>query len=169
MVQLRLKNADARSLLEVARRFVAELPVPVMVNDRADVAILAGAAGVHLGADDVPVSAIRRVAPPGFIIGASVGAEGEVANSAEADYVGIGPAFATATKRDAGKEIGATGILRLAGLCGKPALAIGGIDSSNVASLAGAGVCGVAVVEAIYGSPDPELAARVLRAAVDMW
>ena len=88
-IQLRLKDVPARDLVTVARELVRAVGVPVIVNDRADVAIAAGAAGVHLGPDDVPPSAIRRMAPPEFIIGASVGTDAEIAGSAGADYAGI--------------------------------------------------------------------------------
>jgi thiamine-phosphate pyrophosphorylase len=168
-VQLRLKNANPRTQLEVARALVAAIPVPVIVNDRADVALAAGAAGVHLGADDVPVRAIRAIVPRGFIIGASVGSDAEVENSRLADYVGIGPAFSTGTKDDAGQAIAPLGVKRLAQLCRQPAIAIGGITAANVRFLDGAGVVGVAVVSAVFGAPDPEAAALELRTAVDSW
>jgi thiamine-phosphate pyrophosphorylase len=77
-VQLRLKNVAARDLVRLAQELVRALDVPVIVNDRADVAIAAGAAGVHLGPEDVPASAVRRIAPPGFIIGVSVGNDAEL-------------------------------------------------------------------------------------------
>jgi thiamine-phosphate pyrophosphorylase len=169
MIQLRLKHADASTLLEAARTLVRELPVPVIVNDRADVALAAGAAGVHLGSDDIPVPAVRRLAPPGFIIGASVGHESEVSNSQLADYVGIGPAFATLTKTDAGSAIGSEGIRKLATMCGKPAVAIGGINATNASLLSSSTACGIAVVGAIFLAPDPEDAARSLRAQIDAW
>ena len=78
MIQLRLKDVDARELVHVARRLVTSLPVPIIVNDRADVALSAGAAGVHVGVDDLPASALRRVVSPDFIIGASVGNDDEL-------------------------------------------------------------------------------------------
>ena len=78
------------------------LRIPVLVNDRPDVAIAAGAAGVHLGPDDMPVALARRIAPPGFVVGASVGSEARGRRGWEADYWGIGPWRATATKEDAG-------------------------------------------------------------------
>jgi thiamine-phosphate pyrophosphorylase len=171
MLQLRLKHASAATLLEVARALVSALPrtVPVIVNDRADIALAAGAAGVHLGTDDLPVHAVRKFAPSGFIIGASVGSVDEVTNAELADYVGIGPAFETETKSDAGVAIGATGIRKLSHLTGKPSVAIGGIDSGNLRSLRDAGAAGIAVVRAILGAPDPETAARTLRSIVDSW
>jgi len=162
MVQLRLKSTDPRTLVEVARALVAALPVPVIVNDRADVALAAGADGVHLGAEDVPPSALRPALPEGFIVGASVGSDAELLNAVGADYVGIGPVFATASKSDAGDAIGVGEFARLARLAGRPAVAIGGITPENVASLRGAGASGVAVIRAIFAAPDPSEAARVL-------
>jgi thiamine-phosphate pyrophosphorylase len=166
MVQLRLKDVDARTQVEVARRLVAALPVPVIVNDRADVALAAGAAGVHVGADDLPAAAVRRIVPAGFIIGASVGADSEVDGAAGADYVGIGPVYETASKSDAGAAIGIDGVARLARRCPVPAVAIGGVTAATAAAVMAAGVSGIAVVRAVFGGDDPERAARELRAAI---
>jgi thiamine-phosphate pyrophosphorylase len=166
MVQLRLKDESARVLVEVARALVSTLSVPVIVNDRADVAIAAGAAGVHLGAEDVPVAAIRRVAPGGFTIGASVGGDEEVALAAGADYVGIGPVYATSSKADAGTAIGLDRFVQLAQACAVPALAIGGLTVENAGAAMHAGASGIAVIRAIFAAADPETAARALRSAI---
>jgi len=168
MIQLRLKDADARTMVEVARALVASLPagVPLIVNDRADVAIAAGAAGVHVGPEDVPPAALRRVVPPGFIIGASIGSDAEVALATDADYVGIGPVYATDSKYDAGAAIGTERLAELIACTRRPAVAIGGIDASNAAAAVAAGATGVAVIRAIFGATDPEQAARSLRAAI---
>jgi thiamine-phosphate pyrophosphorylase len=160
MVQLRLKNADARTLVDVGRALVAALPVPVIVNDRADVALACGAAGVHLGADDVPVAALRRACPPPFVIGASVRAD-----AAGADYVGIGPIFTTASKANAPAAIGVDGFKALCGTTSAPAVAIGGVTAEHVAELRAAGAAGVAVIAAIFGTADPEASARRIREA----
>ena len=165
MVQLRLKDVDPRELLGIARAFVARLPVPVIVNDRADVALAAGAAGVHVGTDDIPAIALRRVVPPDFIIGASVGSDEEVPFAVGADYVGIGPVFPTASKVDAGAAIGPAEFARLVERAGLPAVAIGGIDADNCRLALGAGANGVAVIRAIFAAPDPERAARALLSA----
>ncbi|MEO7134865.1 MAG: thiamine phosphate synthase, partial [Vicinamibacterales bacterium] len=124
-MQLRLKHADARTLVEVGRTLVAQVGAPVLVNDRLDVALACGAIGVHLGADDLPVDAARRVAPAGFVIGTSVGEESEVENARAADYVGVGPVYATLTKLDAGEAIGLVRFTELARQSGRPAVAIG--------------------------------------------
>jgi thiamine-phosphate pyrophosphorylase len=166
MVQLRLKDADARTLVEVARALVRVLPVPVLVNDRADVALAAGAAGVHVGTDDMPVSAVRAIAPPAFIIGASVGTDQEVPGSRGADYVGIGPVFSTMSKSDAGSAIGVEEFARLTRACELPAVAIGGITEENARQVIDAGASGVALIRALLGAPDPEQAARRIRAAI---
>ncbi len=166
MVQLRLKLADARVMVEVARRLVATLPVPVVVNDRLDVALAAGAAGVHVGADDVPAVALRPRVPEGFIIGASVGSEADVPLADGADYVGIGPIWATESKSDAGDAIGCEAFERLRRLAWRPAVAIGGVDSGNAREVMRAGASGIAVIRAVFGVPDPAEAARALRSAI---
>lgn len=167
MVQLRLKHTDARSLAEVARALVTALPVPVVVNDRADVAMAVGAAGVHIGADDVPVAALRRIVPAGFLIGASVGSDDEAALSAGADYAGIGPVYGSGSKLDAGASIGTGEFTRLAALSRLPAVAIGGITAETAPAVIAAGAIGVAVIAAVLGRSDPEAAARTLRSAID--
>lgn len=166
LIQVRLKDADARTQVEVARALVRTLTVPVVVNDRVDVALAAGAAGVHVGADDLPVDAVRRITPPGFIVGTSVGCDAEVAGARGADYVGIGPVYATASKPDAGDAIGVDEFARLALACGLPAVAIGGITPEHVPALIAAGASGVAVIRAVFGAVDPERSARALRDAI---
>ena len=168
MIQLRLKEESARSLVEIARSIQAMVPdVPLVVNDRADVALAAGAAGVHVGVDDLAPALLRRVVPPGFIIGASVGSEEEASRAVGADYVGIGPVFATGSKSDAGTAIGAARFAELAKRCAVPAVAIGGITSHRVAEVMAAGASGVAVISALFGASDPTLAAREIRSALD--
>ena len=165
MVQLRLKDANARELVEVARMLVAALDVPVVVNDRLDVALAAGAAGVHLGADDLPVASARAVVPAGFIIGSSAGNDGELARVAGADYVGIGPVFGSASKLDAGPALGIEELARLTKLATMPVVAVGGITAENVREIFAAHVDGVAVIRAIFADSDPEGAAARLAAA----
>jgi thiamine-phosphate pyrophosphorylase len=166
MVQLRLKALDARELVDVGTALVRALTVPVLVNDRVDVALACGAAGVHVGFDDMPVRAVRRIVPAGFVIGASVGADGEVANGSEADYVGVGPLFTTASKGDAGPAIGPEGVRRLRERCGRPCVAIGGITVENALGAIEAGADGVAVIRSVFGAESPERAARELRRAI---
>ena len=166
MVQLRLKQVDPRELLVVARALVS-LPVPIIVNDRADVAMAAGAAGVHVGVGDVPAHALRQIVPPGFIIGASVGSDDEVARAAGADYVGIGPVFATTSSADATVALGLAEFSRLAARVALPAVAIGGINAANRRDALGAGASGVAVIRAVFAAADPELSARELSSATE--
>ena len=166
MLQLRLEDADARSLVEVARALVATLSIPVIVNDRMDVALAAGAAGVHLGADDLPAPAARAIAPEGFMIGVSVGNDDEVAGASGADYVGIGPVFGTMSKSDAGAAIGLATFSRLSARTGLPSVGIGGVTLENAANVIQAGAAGVAVISALLGTRDPELAARALRSSI---
>jgi thiamine-phosphate pyrophosphorylase len=152
-VQLRLKDATARDQVALARALVAALRVPVLVNDRPDIALAAGAAGVHLGPDDLPVALARAIAPPVFVIGASVGSDAEAAAAVEADYWGIGPWRVTTTKADAGTGLGAGGFARLARSSrGKPCLAIGAVRPEDVPLVHRAGGAGVGVVSGILRS-----------------
>ncbi len=165
-VQLRLKRATPRELAQAARALVGALRVPVLVNDRPDVALAAGAAGVHLGPDDLSVTLARRVAPPGFIIGASAGSPEEAAAAAEADYWGVGPWRGTDTKADAGEPLGAEGFRRIVGLGGRrPCIAVGAVRPDDVPAVLAAGGAGVAVVSGILGQQDVEGAARRYAAA----
>lgn len=164
MVQLRAKQLASGNLLTLARAMVLELTVPLIVNDRADVAILAGAAGVHLGADDLPVERVRALAPQGFMIGASVGSDAELDNARGADYVGVGPVYSTASKSDAGEALGPAEAVRLITASGLPGAAIGGITAVNIRQVIEAGAHGVAVLSALQR--DPEVAARALRSAI---
>jgi thiamine-phosphate pyrophosphorylase len=166
MVQVRLKDADPRLVAEVARLIILAVRVPVVVNDRVDVALAVGAAGVHLGIEDLPVAAVRTLVPTGFIIGASFGNADEAANAAGADYAGIGPVYASSSKPDAGAAIGLEGFAELERLTSLPCVGIGGIRAGNAAAVIGAGGCGVAAIASVCGAPDPEVAARSLLAAM---
>jgi thiamine-phosphate pyrophosphorylase len=167
-VELRLKHAGAREQVALARGLIAAVAVPVLVNDRPDVALAAGAAGVHLGPDDLPIAMVRRIVPRGFMIGASVGSEAEAANAGTADYWGIGPWRATGTKGDAGAALGADGFARLVRLAGgRPCLAIGGVRPEDLPAVRAAGGSGVAVASGILGAEDVEGAARAYSAAAE--
>jgi len=158
-VQLRLKEASPREQVSLARALVAALRIPVLVNDRPDIALAAGAAGVHLGADDLPVELARPLAPEGFILGASVGSAAEASIAAAADYWGIGPWRRTSTKADAGTGLGAEGFAALVGLGGgRPCLAIGGVLPSDMDAILRAGGMGVAAATGILGSDDVQAA-----------
>ena len=166
-IQLRLKDVSVRETVEVARALIAAAGVPVIVNDRLDVALAAGAAGVHLGADDLPVEAARGIAPAGFIIGASAGNDVELAGAEGADYVGIGPVFASASKPDAGTAIGTTELARLCARAGIPCVGIGGIDAGNARAVIDAGAAGIAAISSLFGSSDPETSARSVARAIE--
>lgn len=165
-VQVRLKNATAREVVEVTRSIMSKVSVPVIVNDRADIALVAGAAGVHVGEADLPVDAIRRFAPADFIIGASLGSDAELPNAKDADYVGVGPVYGSDSKSDAGAEIGVEGFKRLAALVPHPAVAVGGITADRALQITVAGAVGVAVINAIFSSDDPERSTREIADAI---
>ena len=165
-IQVRLKNAPPREVVEITRAIMVRTSVPVIVNDRADIALAAGAAVVHVGEADLPVAAIRRFAPADFIIGASLGSEAELANAKGADYVGIGPVFGSDSKSDAGNAIGVDGFERLAGLVELPAVAVGGITADRALQITMHGAIGVALINAIFKADDPERAAREIADAI---
>jgi thiamine-phosphate pyrophosphorylase len=165
-VQVRLKTASPREVVEITRAIMSRTLVPVIVNDRADIALAAGAAGVHVGEADLPVTAIRRFAPADFIIGASLGSDAELANARAADYVGIGPVFGSSSKDDAGSAIGVNGFERLAALVEVPAVAVGGITADRALQITVHGAAGVAVINSIFSSDDPERATREIASAI---
>jgi thiamine-phosphate pyrophosphorylase len=168
MLQVRLKQATSRELLRVTRALVGALHVPVVVNDRVDIAIVGGAAGAHVGSSDLPVALARRLAPPGFLLGASLTHAGELVDLDDADYAGVGPLFGTPSKTDAAPPTGIEGGAQLARLAARPCVAIGGVDADNAEAIVRAGFDGVSVIRAVLSQPDPEQAARALRDAVDV-
>jgi len=166
MVQVRWKDGTPAEVLELTRALVAALTVPVLVNDRVDVALAAGAAGAHLGWDDLPLDAVRPSLPAGFVLGISVGSPDEAARApATADYWSVGPCFATPTKADAGPPLGPEGFAALARLApeGTPVIGIGGITAANARAIVAAGAAGVAVIGGVLGAADPEESARRIR------
>lgn len=170
-VQLRDKRASGRELVALAQALLQATEgtgVTVLVNDRLDVALAAGAHGVHLGQSDVDAVSARRIAGPGFTVGLSVSRAEEVAEagrlpSGTVDYLGVGPVFATGTKPDAAPALGLTGVAGLRAATSLPCVAIGGITERNAPAVRATGVDGLAVVSAICGSARPEAAARALR------
>lgn len=164
LVQVRekgLADAELLALLERARETTRRLGVPLVVNDRPDLALLVEADLVHVGQDDLPVSAVRRL---GLSVGLSTHASTEV-DAADADYLGVGPVFATPTKP--GRPATGLELVRHAARHARvPWFAIGGIDESNVAAVVAAGATRVAVVRAVGDAPDPERSARLLRDAL---
>ncbi len=170
MLQVRGKPLSAHDLAQVVRQVIGIAGgVPVTVNDRLDVALATGAAGCHLGQDDLPIAEARRIAPPGFILGGSAGNEDEARHAATegAQYLGIGPIHVTGNKVDAGSAIGAEGFARVrAAAPGLPAVAIGGVTAADVPALLEAGAAGVAVIGVVLGADDPEGATRGMREAL---
>lgn len=170
MITLRLPGEAPRVLAEAARALLAAAPgIPLLVSGRVDVALAVEAAGVHLGPDDLPAAVVRRFAPEGFIIGASVGTEDDARRTAGADFVAIGPVFA-ATGEVIGSEDGAMGrdgFMALSKTCALPAVAIGGVSPTNAGLLMAAGASGVAVISALFGARDPMSAARAFRSSLD--
>ena len=170
-VQLREKACGTREFLDEARAVKAVLQgtgVPLIINDRVDVALAVGAEGVHLGQQDMPISDARRLGPPGWIIGISaesvedaVRAEGE-----GADYVGVSPVFATPTKTDHAPPLGLDGLRRMRAAVKLPLVAIGGIHAGNAREVVRAGADGLAVVSAIVAADDPRAAAEELRRGI---
>jgi thiamine-phosphate diphosphorylase len=164
-VQLRNKGDPARGLVELGRelrRLTRAHGALLFVNDRVDVALAVEADGVHVGPHDLPVAAVRAIAPPGFLVGRSAD-DPEVARRAVAegaDYIGCGTVYATTTKADAGEVIGLDGLARVAGAVRVPVVAIGGITVERAAEIAPTGAAGIAVVGAVMSAPDPAEAVR---------
>jgi thiamine-phosphate pyrophosphorylase len=164
VVQLRQETMPRGLLLELAGALAgacAAAGALLVVNDHLDVAMLSGAAGVHLGADDLSVAAARRVAGPDLLIGASASTPeaGLEAEAAGADYLGTGPAYATPLKREK-RVIGPAGVSRVAAAVTIPVFAIGGIERSRLPELRAAGVDRVCAIRALGTAPDPEAEAR---------
>jgi thiamine-phosphate pyrophosphorylase len=170
-VQLRDKDATARELYEQAvmlLHLVNEHDATLFINDRLDIALAAGADGVHLGPNDLSVADARRVAPPSFLVGFSTD-DPAVAREAErqgASYIGCGAVFGTTTKKEVGDERIGTGRLgEVARSVSIPVIGIGGINLSNVVEVAATGAAGAAVIGAVMQAEDPESAARALLSA----
>jgi thiamine-phosphate pyrophosphorylase len=178
LVQLRDKVSETRAMVEEARairKALAPFAVQFVINDRVDVALAAGADGVHLGQDDMRVEDARRLLGAGAIIGLSVKnvAEAEAAPVTLIDYIGSGGVYATLSKQQTNAPIGPEGLARVIGVLRSraqkdlPVCGIAGIDASNAAPVIAAGADGVAVISALSLASDPAAAARSLRQVVD--
>ncbi|SDF60446.1 thiamine-phosphate pyrophosphorylase [Blastococcus fimeti] len=177
-VQVRDKHASRRDLLALTRAVrdaLADRPdVPVVVNDAVDVALLAGADGVHVGQDDLPAAEVRALLGPDRLLGLSVESAGDLATALRlppgtVDVVGLSPVWATPTKPEAGPGLGLEAVaemVRTAHAGGLLAVAIGGIDAGRAAAVAATGVDGACVVSAVCAAADPHAAAATLRAAI---
>jgi len=168
-VQLREKDLPGRPLLALAERLraaTARTGALLLVNDRVDVAIAAGADGVQLGAGALPAPVARRLLPPGALVGVSAHAAADVAAAAAAgaDLALFGPVYATPSK--AGPPQGEARLREAVGAAAIPVVAIGGVTAVRVAEVRAAGAAGVAVIRAILAAPDPAAATRALLAAL---
>ena len=172
IVQLRDKTASDDELVATAMALKAALAptgVPLIANDRPEVAKAAGLAGVHIGQDDGDPRAPRMLLGPEALIGLSVTRAEEIAtvDPAVVNYVGLGPVFATGSKADAAPPLGLAGASTIGARLPLPWVAIGGIGVTNAAAVMRAGAVGIAVVSAINAAADPRAAAAALRAEID--
>lgn len=176
LVQLRDKTSPTAALIALARDIKAALPphVPLIVNDRIDIVIEAGADGVHLGQDDTGIAEARAALGPIPFIGLTVQtvAQAWAAPLADIDYIGIGGVYATSSKQNPRPPIGVAGLAEIVGVLRHrignfPTCAIAGITAANAAATIAAGADGVAVISALSSAPDPRAAARELRSVVD--
>ena len=171
MVQLREKTADTRTFLERAwalKRLLQGTGVPLIINDRVDIALAVDADGVHLGQSDMPVEIARRLLGQDKIIGLSVENFEQIdqANTLDIQYIGISPIFATPTKTDTKAPFGLEGARQAVKRSKHPAIGIGGINATNIAAVRATGLDGVAVVSAIMSAPNPQQAAQEMRQKV---
>jgi thiamine-phosphate pyrophosphorylase len=170
-VQLREKQLDTRLFVERARALKAlltPLGVPLIINDRIDIALAVGADGVHVGQSDMAAADVRRLMPHA-LVGLSVENAAQVRAAARCpvDYLGVSPVFSTPSKPDAAPALGLDGLRALRALTRLPLVAIGGIDLDNAAQVMAAGADGLAVVRALCAAPDPAAAAQALRRHTD--
>jgi thiamine-phosphate pyrophosphorylase len=171
-VQLRMKDEPARLILDAARAIAPlcrAVGVPLIVNDRVDVALIAGADGVHVGQDDLPAREVRALMGPRALIGVSAATveEAVAAERAGADYLGVGAIYGTATKDDAGAPVGPGRVTEIRRAVRLPIVGIGGIAPENAAAVIRAGGQGVAVITAVTLADDMSAAVRRLREEVD--
>ncbi len=171
-IQYRRKHAATRLLLQEAialRDACRRRRVPLVVNDRVDVALAADADGVHLGDDDLPISLARELLGPARMIGGSAdnADEARARYGDGADYAGIGPVFATSSKGDTGPVLGLDGLARAVRAASLPLIAIGGINAENLAAVLATGVHGVAVLGAACLADDPAAVVAKMRALIE--
>ncbi|WP_417868501.1 thiamine phosphate synthase [Vibrio furnissii] len=172
LVQVREKQGDVRTFIERAAAVKAVLSgsgVPLIINDRVDVALVVDADGVHLGQSDMPATLARQLLGPDKLIGLSVENEQqfEQAQSLPVDYLGLSAIFATPTKTNTVKHWGLDGLNWAMARSRLPMVAIGGLNTRNIAAVAQTGVHGIALVSAISHAPDPQQAARELRLLIE--
>lgn len=171
-LQLREKTASAGEILALARTLLPlcrARRVPLLINDRVDIALAAGADGVHLGQEDLPLPEARALLGPDRILGATAHTVEEAlrAQAEGADYLGVGAMFPTGTKTDT-VPTSADTLKAICAAVSIPVVAIGGVNAQNLPTLAGTGIAGAAVVSAIFSQRDLTDAARTLRTAADL-
>ena len=171
LLQLREKNRTTREYLSLAEKVHAltrRYGVPLLIDDRLDVAMAMDAEGVHLGQSDLPIHMARRILGPDKIVGATAKTVPQAAEAYEqgADYLGVGAVFPTSSKSDVG-EMSYETLKAICKAVSIPVVAIGGISGENVGKLAGSGICGVAVISAIYAAKDVKAAAADLKSTVE--
>ncbi len=167
-VQLREKQASTRDFLNEAkavRALLKDSGVPLIINDRVDVALAVEAEGVHLGQTDMPIADARRIVGRSMLIGISAECVDDAlrAEAEGADYVGVSPVFATPTKTDTAPALGLSGVAAIRARVSLPLVGIGGIGPANAAEVIRAGCDGIAVVSAIVAAPSPRDAAADLK------
>lgn len=172
MVQLREKDAATGEFIELAGRLMkilAPLGIPLIINDRVDVALAVDADGVHIGQSDMPYETARRLLGPDKIIGLSVENMDDLikANSLDVDYVGISPVYGTPTKTDTAEPFGLEGLRKAVNMSKHPTVAIGRMNAGTIADVMAAGTDGVAVVSAICSAENIREAAAQLKAIVE--
>ena len=166
-VQFRQKQGTTRELVAIAQamQVVCEAhKVPLIVNDRADIALAVGATGAHFGQDDMPVSIGRQILPAESIIGASARTEEKIleAITEGADYIGFGPIYGTSSKADAEMAKGLERLRRMCDIAACPVIAIGGIGIETAGDVIRAGAHGIAVISAVCAHPEPHIATQAL-------
>jgi len=168
-VQLREKDLPTRAFLAEAERLhrlLKPLGIPLIINDRVDVALAVGAEGIHVGQEDLPCETVRRLVGPDVLVGLSVETWEDVVRAQDqpVDYLGVSPVFGTPTKTDTKGAWGLEGVARIRAFSRHPLVAIGGLHAGNIPEVVQAGAEGIAVVSAICAATDPEAAARALAA-----
>lgn len=173
IVQLREKDLSSKDFFTTAlkiKQVTDHYRIPLIINDRLDIALAVDAAGLHVGQSDLPPAIARRLLGSGKILGVSVANQEEAvqAERAGADYLGAGAVFPTGTKQDA-DYVDYHELQRITGAVKIPVVAIGGINEANALRLKGSGIKGIAVVSAVFGKSDPQKAAETMkRIALDI-
>ena len=170
VIQLREKDCSSREFYELGlrvKKITDAYHAPLIINDRVDIALAVGAAGVHVGQGDLPCKVVREIVGPDMIVGVSAATLDEAVQAEQdgADYLGVGAMYATATKTDT-RPVSMEELLKIRAAVKIPIVVIGGINKQTLGNFKGTGVDGLAVVSAIVAQPDPEAAAREL---LRMW